>query len=308
MRTRGRRMVKRTLMMRILVVVGLTTCLTHAAEADDGVEPSAESPGQLETIAAVAAPIYDVHHDLLQTVAHQQRAKCNHDHRSCECRRKRIAGLWDSDLEIGLNGAEGNSRNVNLVLGYDAKREQGRTTTTLDIDYLYSKDEVETTKNRLYSLTRVEYDTPNSDWGWFFDNWFEHDPLEDFRSRLGLHVGRFVTLLETDDCVFKGLVGVGSTKEFEGDDTDWTPELYLGSALEKSINDRQDVYVRYIFAPDIGDFGSFRFRLKAGWDFALNEEKNLKLSLSAFDRYDSTPSGTDRRNDIDYWASLVWSC
>ena len=64
--------------------------------------------------------------------------------------------------------------------------------------------------------------------------------------------------------------------------------------------------MRSIFLPDVGDFGSFRLRIKAGWDFALNKEETLKLSLSMFDRYDSTPSGSDRKNDVDYWASLVW--
>ena len=72
----------------------------------------------------------------------------------------------------------------------------------------------------------------------FADEGGEHDALEDFRSRLGFHAGKFATLAETDDCVFKGLVGIGTSKEFEGSDTDWTPELYLGSSLEKSINDR----------------------------------------------------------------------
>ena len=102
-------------------------------------------------------------------------------------------------------------------------------------------------------------------------------------------------------------MGIGTSKEFEGNDTDWTPELYLGSSLEKSINDRQDLYVRFILLPDVGNFGSYRSRVKAGWECALNQKKNFKLSLSLFDRYDSTPSGTDRHNDIDYWASLVWS-
>ena len=118
---------------------------------------------------------------------------------------------------------------------------------------------------------------------------------------------RVATLLKTDDCEFQGLVGIGSTKEFEGDDTDWKPELYFGSNLEKSINDRQNIYVRSILLPDLGDFTSFRLRVRAGWDVALNEKETWKLSISMFDRYDSTPSGSDRKNDIDYWASLIWT-
>ncbi len=38
----------------------------------------------------------------------------------------------------------------------------------------------------------------------------------------------------------------------------------------------------------------------------MNDEKTLLLNLSAFDRYDSLASAGDRKNNIDYWASLIW--
>lgn len=213
----------------------------------------------------------------------------------------------DGKFEIGLNGAEGNSRTMNLVIGLDAKRVRGPATTTIDIDYLYSKDEAETTKNRLLSTTRYEHEIPSCQGGWFLNNWFEHDMLEEFRTRIGLHSGVFATLLKDASCELKGSAGLGATKDFEGMNTDWKPELYLGAEWERRINDRQTVYVRSTFLPDFADFGSFLLRTKAGWDFSLNQAETWKLSLTIFDRYDSTPSGTDRKNNIDYWASLAYS-
>jgi hypothetical protein len=62
-----------------------------------------------------------------------------------------------------------------------------------------------------------------------------------------------------------------------------------------------------IDSTDVDCVNSFRLRVKAGWDLALNAKETWKLSLSMFDRYDSTPSGSDRKNDIDYWASFAWS-
>ena len=105
----------------------------------------------------------------------------------------------------------------------------------------------------------------------------------------------------------KGLVGLGASKEMKGPNTEWTPELYLGSEVEKKIADRQRLYARSIFLPDIGDFGEFRFRIRAGWEIGLNKSETLKLNVSMFDRYDSTPSADERKNDIDYWASISWS-
>lgn len=110
-------------------------------------------------------------------------------------------------MEIGLNGAEGNSPNVNLVTGFDAKQKVRYDTLTPDVDYLFSRDEIETTRNRFYSLTRWERENPDSNWGTFADGWFEYDELETFKARLGLHVGGVVTLVKTQKCLFKGLGG-----------------------------------------------------------------------------------------------------
>jgi hypothetical protein len=226
--------------------------------------------------------------------------------RRCKCHKGRWRDLWEGKLEIGINGADGNSSNLNIVAGFDAKREMGLDTITIDVDLLFTRDEDEVTKDRFYSLTRFEHDFPDSNWGWFFDQWFEYDGLEDFRSRLGLHLGGIVTLVKTEDCLFKGLIGLGTSKEFKGSDQDWKPEAFLGSVWEKTINERQKFYIRSVIYPEIGEIGDFRLNVKAGWECALNEEKDLKLSLSAFDRYDSTPSGGDGRNDVDYWSSLIW--
>ena len=233
-------------------------------------------------------------------------SSCGRKNAYCQCQQDRWVDIWDGRMEIGLNGAEGNSRNINLVTGFDAKQKVGHDTLTLDVDYLFSRDEIETTKNRFYSLTRWERENPNSNWGTFADGWFEYDELETFKARLGLHVGGVVTLVKTQKCLFKGLVGLGTSKEFEGADTAWRPEGFLGSVWEKTITSRQDFYVRSVLFPDVGNAGEFRLNARAGWEYAMNDEKTVKLGLSAFDRYDSVADPGDQKNNIDYWASLIW--
>lgn len=214
--------------------------------------------------------------------------------------------LWDGLFEVGLNGAEGNSRNINLVVGFDAKYEEGIDTLILENNYLFNRDEDEVTKNRFYSLTRYIQDIPDSDWAYFVDNWFEWDDLESFEARYGLHAGGVRTFLDTDEEVIKGLIGLGTSKEFAGTDQDWKPEAFLGGLWEKSLTDRQKCYIKGVYYPDVIETKSFRVNIKAGWEYTLSQEKDIKLSLSAFDRYDSTPSDGDRKNNIDYWASIIW--
>ncbi|MCP4785713.1 MAG: DUF481 domain-containing protein [Fuerstiella sp.] len=189
---------------------------------------------------------------------------CGDNHPYNQCQGDRWVDIWDGRMEIGLNGAEGNSRNVNLVVGFDAKQVAGADTLTHDVDYLFSRDDIETTKNRFYSLSRWEHDIQNSDWGTFADVWFEYDELESFRARLGLHTGGVVTLVKTNECLFKGLIGIGASKEMAGADTDWRPEAFLGSHWEKTITSRQNFYLKSVIFPDIGDAGEFRFNARAG--------------------------------------------
>jgi len=213
---------------------------------------------------------------------------------------------WDGNLEFGLNGSEGNSRNVNFVFGFDAKRKRDLDTYTIDWDYLYSRDDVEVSKNRLYMLNRFERDIPDTNWSWFADAWFEFDEQEDFRSRLGLHAGIIRTFVDCNDVRLRGLFGLGTSREFEGADQDWKPEAFIGGDWEKKIADRQKCYIRAVYYPEAGEPSSFRMNTKAGWEIKLSDRRDFRLSISAFDRYDSTPSGDDRRNNIDYWMSFIW--
>jgi hypothetical protein len=232
--------------------------------------------------------------------------QCGDDSSLCDCGAGDGCELWDGQFEVGLNGAEGNSRNVNLVVGFDAKYEEGLDSLILDYDYLFNRDEDEVTKNRFFSQTRYIHDIPDSDWGYFVDNWFEWDDLESFRARYGLHAGGIRTFVDTDEEVLKGLIGLGTSKEFAGTDQNWKPEAFLGGLWEKNIADRQKCYIKGVYYPDVNETKSFRVNVKAGWEYTLSREKDIKLSLSAFDRYDSTPSEDDLKNNIDYWASVVW--
>ncbi len=229
--------------------------------------------------------------------------QCNFSQSNCQCQHD---PGWDGGFEIGLNGAEGNSRNLNLVVGLDGTRKVGLDTYTIDIDYLFSRDETEVTKDRFYSLGRYVHDIPQSPWGWFFDKWFEYDGLESFRSRLGLHAGGIYTFEETDTRTVRGLVGFGTSKEFQGSDQDWKPEGFVGTLMEKQITENQKFWLRAVLYPDVGQADSYRINARAGWEYTVSRENDLKFSISAFDRFDSTPSEGDRKNNIDYWASLIW--
>jgi hypothetical protein len=195
---------------------------------------------------------------------------------------------------------------LNLVLGFDAKRVIGLNTVSLNLDYFFQEEASAVTKNRLYSLGRFEQDIPDSKWSWFTDAWFEYDQFEDFRSRIGLHVGVAALLKDTDCSTLKGRFGLGTSKKSEGPDNDWKPEALLGVDYELRLTKRQKLKTTVDYFPDVGNVSSFRVNTRAGWELLIDEEADLSLAISAFDRYDSTPSPGDPVNELDYWLSIHW--
>lgn len=294
------------------VCLAMMTCLSFSAaiRAQD-LPGTGPAPDFIQTAVPAVVPAEVVTGDDRQQIVLTSAVECAESYCGsdsyCGNSKNHWTDVWDGGFEVGLNGSEGDARNVNLVLGFDAKRESGLDTTTIDIDYLFSRDDVETTKNRLYSLARQIRDIPNSRWGTFGDLWFEWDELENFRSRLGLHGGGIYTFQDTEELVLKGLIGLGTSKEMRGMNDHWRPEAFIGSLVEKQLTCRQSCYIKSIYYPDVTNTDDFRINVRAGWDYALSQERDVKLSLSAFNRYDSAAAAGDRKNNIDYWASLIWA-
>jgi len=214
--------------------------------------------------------------------------------------------LWDGGFDVGLNGAAGDSQDLNLVVGVEAERKWGLKTLSFDLDYFLQQEDAELTKHRLYSMTTCERDIVGSAWSLFGDAWYEYDQFKDFDSRVGLHLGAAVMLKETKNSTLKGRLGAGTSKEFGSLDDEWKPEGLAGLKCEHKLNDRQKLTAKVDYYPDIGDASSFRLNAKANWEVLIDEEADLSFKIGAYNRYDSTPSPGDQPNDIDYWLSLHW--
>ncbi|RMF21668.1 MAG: DUF481 domain-containing protein, partial [Deltaproteobacteria bacterium] len=69
--------------------------------------------------------------------------------------------------------------------------------------------------------------------------------------------------------------------------------------------ERQTLTSGLTFFPDFREPGEFRAVGNVQWDLVIEDGHPVKLRLGLEDRYDSTPEGF-KRNDLDYYASLVW--
>lgn len=213
--------------------------------------------------------------------------------------------LWDGSLELGVNAAEGNTNNFNLVGGFDLTRQTIHT--TWDIDFTYTKaeaDGVETQHNALlYSDWDRKLNRPK--WSWSAKSGLEYDEFTDFDMRFFANTGLGYLLFDDEFTRLRGRFGAGTSREIRGTNDNWEPEASLGTNLTRRLSKWHQLRVIADIYPSWLDFSNYRVVTDASWEIALTTDNDLSLKLTLIDRYDSTPEGASH-NDVNYAILLLW--
>jgi putative salt-induced outer membrane protein YdiY len=214
--------------------------------------------------------------------------------------------IWQGDLELGLNGSEGNSQTFNIRFGAEAKRKTKCHVLSFDLDYHKNTNDSMETAHRSFLDWRYERLFEDSPWTWFVHGTVDYDEFQAFDLRVSLDTGLGYQLIKTEATSLLSRAGGGWSREIGGPDDRDVPEAVFGMDFEHQVNKRQKLTATVDYAPDVTDFGAYRLNTKAGWEALLDESMNLSLKVSVLDRYDSTPNGV-KPNDIDYAVTLLWS-
>jgi putative salt-induced outer membrane protein YdiY len=214
--------------------------------------------------------------------------------------------LWKGNVELGLDGSEGNSQRFNLRFGVDAKRKTDQDVLSLDLDYHKHQSHSEETAHRAFLDWKYEWLFQDSPWTWFGHGTVDYDEFKAFDVRVSIDAGLGYQFIETDATTLVGRCGGGWSREIGGPDDEYVPEAVFGLDFERQLTKRQKLTATVDYMPDVTDFSDFRLRVKSAWEVLLDAEMNLSLKLSVLDRYDSTPHDA-KPNDVDYAATLLWS-
>lgn len=216
------------------------------------------------------------------------------------------AKLWEGNLELGVNGTEGNTQTFNLRFGAKLKRKTESNSLSGDLDYRRDNADSLETANRAFLDWRFEHLFKDSPWTSFVHGTVEYDEFQAFDLRVALDTGLGYRLISTDMTSLTGRAGGGTSREIGGPDDEFIPEAVFGLDFEHKINKRHKLTLTVEYRPDVTDFADYRLNSKAGWEILLDEEMHLSMKLTASDRYDSTPHGL-KPNDLDYALMLLWS-
>lgn len=212
---------------------------------------------------------------------------------------------WESSIELGLNGSDGNSEAFNFQVGASLKRETDQHRLALSSRYNKSSTESIETQNNAFGEARYDRLLGYSRWTLFTFGTLEYDEFRAFDLRLAINSGVGYQIISNDLATLTGRFGSGVSHEIGGPVDDYVPEALFGFDLEYQITARQKMTAKSDYFPDWGEFSEYRIHSDIGWEVLLDEATNLSLKLAVADRYDSTPNGLER-NDVNYSLLLLW--
>lgn len=219
---------------------------------------------------------------------------------------KPLPKIWSGELEFGLAGTEGNSRNFKGRVGSKLKRVTKGHRFTFDALYRYARLNGIPSQDRLFVTDKSEWLLPHSAWNFFLSGTTEYDRFKAFDVRLARHLGIGVDAIKTKLTTLTGRAGAGASREIGGPSNRTVPELLFGADFERKLTERQKLIASFDYFPDATDFGDFRFQGKLTYEFVISPEMGLTLRLGILDLYDSTPQAGRKRNDLDYFATILW--
>jgi hypothetical protein len=216
---------------------------------------------------------------------------------------ERPVKLWSGGGEVGLNGAEGNSKLFTFRTGFNARRKTDTNLLLTDLLYTYAKQNGRLTQNQMLFNARDELLFPGSPWSLFGSTNIEYDDLRAYDFLVGVYGGVGYQVLQTEVTDWRLRAGAGAVRQIGGPQDRWVPELVFGTDFSHKIDDRQSIVMNLDYYPRVDDFGQFRLRARAAYQILLDKDSGTTLRLGVQERYDSNP-GPAKRNDLTYYATL----
>ncbi len=213
---------------------------------------------------------------------------------------------WTRRISLGINGAEGNSRNTNIRANFNAGYEDDEDRWAFDMLYRVSRASGATTENRFQAELTKDWLMPGEDYFYWANAKFEWDDFEVWDNRISGFVGIGYQFIDNDTWDVRGRAGVGGNQTNGGGTNEFTAEAFLGVEVDYAISDKQSVaFTNYLY-PSLEDGGEFRNITTLGWQIEIDQDKGMSLELGVANEHDSAAPAGFKKNDFTYYIALVW--
>lgn len=213
---------------------------------------------------------------------------------------------WKHQLELGLNGASGNSDIMNVHLGFSTEFADSEKAWNFSTAYDRAKSDGDVSANRFFADLKREWIWSDIPWFSYMQGRYDWNQFKDWDDRISASSGIGYQHIKSDTWDIASRAGLGGfISRGDGEDIS-TPELLLALDLGWIISK----YERFDFSnslyPDLDETGEYRNLTTINWAMKMSEARNLAIKLGLKNEYDSSASETQEKNDFTYHLSLIW--
>jgi len=213
---------------------------------------------------------------------------------------------WKRSAEVGVNGSEGNTRNMNIHAGTQLKYENDYKRWNIEAAYNNTEDSGEISRSDFFAKFTRDFLTPGDSRFYFTEGRYDWDEFEDWDYRISFGGGLGEQLVKQDNWRVLGRLGLGFSKEFGGEDAEWVPEGLIGIESDWKIAERNALVFKNTLYPSFREVGEFRNISELSWIIGLDDLNGIDLKLGLLNEFDSNAAGDSRKNDFKYNLSLVF--
>lgn len=215
---------------------------------------------------------------------------------------------WAKSIDIGINGASGNSENVNLRIQLGGERKTDKMETKVTALYRMTSSEGDQTENRFRFDVRNDWlPQDGSKIRWWAQGAYEYDEFQEWDSRVSGAAGIGYEFINNDKHTLVGRLGFGGSQTYGDMNEDFRPEAVAGLDYTWAIKDGQKFGAGTEVFLDVSDTDNFRVNSYAQYEVLLDAESNLTFKTGVANRYDSEPGGTAEKSDLEYYVTMGWT-
>jgi hypothetical protein len=212
-----------------------------------------------------------------------------------------LAG-WTRTFQLGVSGAQGNTKNNDVLAALDLDYEDEDKRWSFDAVYRFGVADGETNKHDAFTQLRRDWLLNESPWFLFAIGRFDYDQFRTWTYRLNGSGGIGYQFLKGERFDLKGLFGPSLTKEFQ--DSDFFVEALVGVEGLWKIAPDHTLSLSNTIYPALNDLGEFRNLSVLAWKWKLMEDPGLSLIAGVNNEYLSKVDDGLKHNDVKYSTSI----
>jgi len=214
---------------------------------------------------------------------------------------------WNSSVELGITGTEGNTRNQALRFVFQTRRNTERTETSVNSLFrMTSRDGADSLKQFTLNARNDWLNPGTNDFRYFVQGKLEFDDAQPWESRVSGFGGIGYALIKDDKTTLLARSGFGGSKRMGIEDDDFRAEAFLAADLTHAISERQKLQAGLEYLPNTDGWQEYRINADASWELKIDPKNDLYLRMGVANRFDSD-HGSARPNDLDYFVNLGWT-